>query len=904
MKYAFGDDPDEPPGIPDDLFPIVKRSAIVRAAYIRLLRDELPEDDLESWELEPRDEEPLDEELDDCEIPGSVRIEPPTDFECGLLSEKEEALSKIDPEFLSVTKAILAAPIVSAASGYKRVDVARIVAHVVNLLRAEGGARAILIIARTVDSCKTWEREMSATLGDVNVSIFGTSSSKQEAVLIKLSQMQFPGVIIASEKAIRSGGLSRLRQALMQNRLVNSWEVVFSEATGDDSMLHVEHSPFRMVVDKQAQKGIFVVCKDEKKGKKVVSKDCFLSNIRTSRQILALGEEDVAASWFTANTVRRSEENQDERGTELRRTERIPLKPLNGCPNSGRNMTDSTSALPTNEPKSSKEKQNKTKKSTSSLSPQKRKRNSTDLPEPSIAVKSHGDSVKDCKKRKQKPAKRRNEAGNAVGSGAETDVDDDKWLTPPSTVRECRRSSSSNDEEWATPLSKVVTAGRSAVPVNNSPKKRKRASRPSREKPQKILPSTSKVRERKKTTKAIPEEAASLTQDGISAREVALAEERRRHSAQSKASKKKKKKNAKGNPFQTKSKSGSPLVLKEFSPSSAEVRKFWSENAARVQVGPRIPRRRRSIDDILGISLSRARRSSVEDNSKASPPGVAASSIQGRTTNAASRQNVTTRGEVTSRRESNGESKQNGPRKANTKKMKPKPVRRSVPALEKSTLSRQGTWPDANIGDSALTIPRPVSPQKVPPPVSVMETIVISSDEADEERSKRGTVRNSDVIVIEDEDSPVRTRRGRTMDQSATRQFVLDVKKIRPNYKDLEPRDRRRYNLLVQQAQVLVKKGVRYHDQALGLCMKALDVFDGDDNLKTAIVGLSRATGVLRLSDFSERMGSIASPLIRKKEASRRRRASGSSSRSAGAERRGDRGDASFQKRNEVIMVG
>ncbi|PXF46025.1 hypothetical protein BWQ96_04200 [Gracilariopsis chorda] len=272
----------------DDVTPPLSRSASPCAS-----ESELPS--------EPRESDPT------RMIPPqtqSLDIAPPSDEQLGLPSALSVAIDQIPPPSRLLTLAMYQAPCLALVSRFPRTKVATAVAHTLNMRRALGGARAVLLVARTAATARQWQQQLSISLDEVRVTVFRTARAARDATLNSLRTEQFPGVIIVSDRVLRNIQLwNGMCAALKQNRVVPRWQLVVSEIRGNDAALNLYHSPFRMVADQQADAGLMVMCSDDvaRARKEQVSKEAVNSFVRS--QLPSMSSTNPDAMWLTPESI-------------------------------------------------------------------------------------------------------------------------------------------------------------------------------------------------------------------------------------------------------------------------------------------------------------------------------------------------------------------------------------------------------------------------------------------------------------------------------------------------------------------------------------------------------------------------------------------------------------------------
>eukprot|EP00737_Agarophyton_chilense_P000996 gb/GEZJ01001107.1/.p1 GENE.gb/GEZJ01001107.1/~~gb/GEZJ01001107.1/.p1 ORF type:complete len:952 (-),score=124.26 gb/GEZJ01001107.1/:5489-8182(-) len=194
----------------------------------------------------------------------AVEVAPPSDDQLGLRSPVAVAIDDIPDLIKPLALALWKAPDVSIVHGYTRSQVATALAHAFNLHRASGAARAVLIVPRTASSAKVWQKELTCALDEVKVTTLRNACAPRIACLNSLRIEQSPGVVILADKSLKdTGSWNEMQQAIRENQVVNTWDIVISESRGGDTTLNLYHSPFRLVADKKARAGMFVMCSDD-----------------------------------------------------------------------------------------------------------------------------------------------------------------------------------------------------------------------------------------------------------------------------------------------------------------------------------------------------------------------------------------------------------------------------------------------------------------------------------------------------------------------------------------------------------------------------------------------------------------------------------------------------------------
>lgn len=234
----------------------------------------------------------------------SIDVAPPTDEQLGLPSALSVAIDQIPSSSRLLTLAMYQAPSLALVTRFPRVKIATAVAHTLNMRRAVGGARAVLLVARTASTARQWQQQLSISLDEVKVTVFRLARAARDATLNSLRTEQFPGVIIVSDRVLRNVQLwNEICSALKQNRVVSRWQLVVSEIRGSDTALNLYHSPFRMVADNQADAGLMAVCSDDpaRLRKEQISKQAVNNFVRT--QLPSMTSANLDAIWLTPESI-------------------------------------------------------------------------------------------------------------------------------------------------------------------------------------------------------------------------------------------------------------------------------------------------------------------------------------------------------------------------------------------------------------------------------------------------------------------------------------------------------------------------------------------------------------------------------------------------------------------------
>lgn len=255
------------------------------------------------------------------ELPLNVYTGAPTDEECGLLPELEVALSNIDTRSKPLVSWLRSAPAVTVALGQTRRTMAKALAHYLNVCRAQDKANCVLLVSSSDATAKVWQNALCPSLDntlDINVSTFFMAKNHRKATIKNLSALRRPGLIIASEKGLRSPevkpGMSLLSEALGRNPHGLKWDLVISDMVKPDD-LHDDLCPLRILANHQTAQALVVVCKDdikEKQGAKkkdnnvnqVVNKKVIHEFLR--RQLIRFDEKDrdIETVWCTPNSLK------------------------------------------------------------------------------------------------------------------------------------------------------------------------------------------------------------------------------------------------------------------------------------------------------------------------------------------------------------------------------------------------------------------------------------------------------------------------------------------------------------------------------------------------------------------------------------------------------------------------
>ncbi|KAI0561289.1 hypothetical protein FGB62_88g010 [Gracilaria domingensis] len=235
----------------------------------------------------------------------SLDVAPPSDEQLGLPSAVETAAEDIPIAIKPLALALWKAPQIAVLNGYTRQQVATALGHALNMHRANGHARAVLVLPRVPSYAKVWQQRLEAALDEIKLTTVRGTRRLRNNCLNSLRTEQSPGVVILADKSLKdAASLTEIRQALKENRVVNTWDLVISEVHGGDSTLNLSHSPFRMVADKHARAGLFVSCSNEfaKVRRDQFSKHAVRDFIQTQLPSLSsLSDESV---WITCASVK------------------------------------------------------------------------------------------------------------------------------------------------------------------------------------------------------------------------------------------------------------------------------------------------------------------------------------------------------------------------------------------------------------------------------------------------------------------------------------------------------------------------------------------------------------------------------------------------------------------------
>eukprot|EP00178_Gracilaria_changii_P002889 TRINITY_DN1424_c0_g1_i7.p1 TRINITY_DN1424_c0_g1~~TRINITY_DN1424_c0_g1_i7.p1 ORF type:complete len:842 (+),score=163.49 TRINITY_DN1424_c0_g1_i7:2598-5123(+) len=238
----------------------------------------------------------------------AIDVAPPSDQQLALPCAVQLALHNVPLQLRPLVHALWKAPQLAVLHGYSRSHAATALAHALNLRRAAApdSARAVLVLPRVASAAKLWQRQLSAALDEIKLTTLRSVRAPRHACLNCLRREQYPGVVIVADKSLKDVCCwNELRNALAENRLLNGWDMVISEVRGGDGTLNLYHSPFRLVADKHARSGMFVMCSDDvaRVRKEHFSKHAVRHFVRT--QLPSLSSLNDDSIWITPATVGR-----------------------------------------------------------------------------------------------------------------------------------------------------------------------------------------------------------------------------------------------------------------------------------------------------------------------------------------------------------------------------------------------------------------------------------------------------------------------------------------------------------------------------------------------------------------------------------------------------------------------
>lgn len=354
--------------------------------------------------------------MEDEVAPTTTSVQAPTDEECGLKPAREAALEDVDHHLLPLVTRMLHIPL-GVVSGFERMDVAKAFAQLANVLRATGGARAILLIAKTKATAKLWYTQFLETLDEVHVHMCTTKTEMQK-VTQTLSTVQYPGVIVAAKTTLKGNGTALLWEAIRESRVVRRWDAVVSEVVTGTNM-NVLPSPFRLLRDQQTEKALAVLVADDDKTPALTRQD--VAKFAVSAPSLSEEEKKDSSFWLSRNRVNRAERKR--------------RSSIYGSP--------------------AKETMNmRTKKSAAIRSPFKDRAADQSPQKASAKQKSTEPKTKDSSKKKQSPKKRAR-----VSQNSNSEDEPLEWKTPMTSMkgaprhRHDRASRSSSTEVFLSPRS-------------------------------------------------------------------------------------------------------------------------------------------------------------------------------------------------------------------------------------------------------------------------------------------------------------------------------------------------------------------------------------------------------------------------------------------------------------------
>eukprot|EP00177_Eucheuma_denticulatum_P003217 GFKZ01005809.1.p1 GENE.GFKZ01005809.1~~GFKZ01005809.1.p1 ORF type:complete len:1489 (+),score=232.64 GFKZ01005809.1:100-4566(+) len=191
---------------------------------------------------------------------------PPPDYLFDLPTPLQSALDAIPAIYHPIVSHLRhpQLPLLSAIAEYSRPHLASALAYWLNSQRAQGNARAVLIVTRSDATARVWMELLEQHLDEILVTRL--SSAKKNFTLVQrlLSGMVYPGVFVAAERTMKVEVIAAMRKAMEENPHGIKWELCVSDTIKEETV-HVEWGPMRMVADGEGNRGLILVCEGENK---------------------------------------------------------------------------------------------------------------------------------------------------------------------------------------------------------------------------------------------------------------------------------------------------------------------------------------------------------------------------------------------------------------------------------------------------------------------------------------------------------------------------------------------------------------------------------------------------------------------------------------------------------------
>lgn len=242
--------------------------------------------------------------------------QPPSDLECGLPPAIDVAFDQVPPRVRPLVDHLTSCGTVTALTGYTRSAFIAAIAHFLNVLRAQGGAGAVLVVTQSDVTAELWRSGLQRVVEEITVERLGTAKKSRENVERVLKGRRMPGVIVAPQKAVGEDGMRMMRTALNDNPHGIGWDLCVSDAVREGG-LNSEWCPLRMLADRQAESAVVVVCKDDDKSR-AVGKDEFIGSVE--RQTGRVRNLDV---WWSKGRITERAKGGDRLAADARSEENV-----------------------------------------------------------------------------------------------------------------------------------------------------------------------------------------------------------------------------------------------------------------------------------------------------------------------------------------------------------------------------------------------------------------------------------------------------------------------------------------------------------------------------------------------------------------------------------------------------